>query len=46
MIRPNQIFTLNIGLGFISKQAAVTAGRDSLPKLHQTHIREGGNEFT
>ena len=46
MIRPNQTFTLNIALGLFSKQAAVTAGRDGLPKLHQTHIREGGNEFT
>lgn len=46
MIRPNQTFTLNIALGLLSKQAAVTAGRDGLPKLHQTHIREEGNEFT
>lgn len=46
MIRPNQTFTLNIALGLVSKQAAVTAGRAGLPKLHQTHIREGGNEFT
>lgn len=46
MIRPNQTFTLNAALGLISKQAAATAGREDLPKLHQTHIREGGNEFT
>lgn len=46
MIRPNQILTLNIALGLVPKQAAVTARREGLPKLHQTHIREGGNEFT
>ena len=46
MISPNQTFTLNVALGLISKQAAATAGREDLPKLHQTHIREGGNEFT
>lgn len=42
--KPSQTFTLNIALG--SGSIAEAGKREPGPARHQTHIADGGNEFS